>query len=275
MTTPTIVVPLDATDCALAALPVAKQLAQLQAATLHLVHVASEIAPPVEVLEKVGLKSEDLRGSVLNAKSGDVPYEIVQTASDLDARFIVMCAHTVAGADKTVGRTALSVLKAASCPVVLVRPERGIVPWTLNRVLLPHDGTPTTSAAIRPASVLTRESGAQFVVLHVTGYGTRPPKEHGSLMPPRYLDQPQHEWPNWMREFVERLGSVSSLEALNVRMCLAHGAPAEAVLRFALEHASDLIVLAWRGDWEEPRAATLKEVIRHASAPVMIVRVTP
>ena len=37
------------------------------------------------------------------------------------------------------------------------------------------------------------------------------------------------------------------------------------------EHASDLIVLAWRGAWDAGRAATIKSVVSHAGCPVMIV----
>ena len=35
---------------------------------------------------------------------------------------------------------------------------------------------------------------------------------------------------------------------------------------------SDLIVLAWRGIWEAPRAGTLKDILRQAHCPIMVVR---
>lgn len=272
MTTPTVVVPLDASGHALVALPVAKRLAELEGATLHLVHVAREISAPAKVLESVGLSRTELRGSVLDAKAGEPPSGIIEAASELQSALIVMCTHTaMLGAEKTLGSTALAVLKGAPCPVVLVRPERGVVPWALHRILLPHDGTPTTSAAIRPAAELARRAGAELSVLHVAAPGARLPVERGSLTPPRYVDQPQHEWPAWVGEFVERLGCVCPLESLEVRMSLAHGAPGDEVLRFAAEQASDLIVLAWRGEWEGERAATVKAVVRRAACPVMVI----
>jgi nucleotide-binding universal stress UspA family protein len=273
MIAPTIVVPLDASGHALVALPVAKQLAELQGATLHLVHVAHETSPPADVLDRLGLNSMGLRGSVLDTKAGEPSFGIVQAGRELQAALIVMCTHTaVSGADKTLGTTALAVLRHAPCPVVLVRPERGVVPWALHRILLPHDGTPTTSAAIRPAAELARRARVALDVLHVAALGAPPPGECGSLTPPLYMDQPQHEWPAWAGEFLGRLGGVSSLESLNVRMFLARGRPGDEALRFAAEHASDLIVLAWRGEWEGAHAATLKTVVRGATAPVLVIR---
>jgi nucleotide-binding universal stress UspA family protein len=270
MTTPALVVPLDGTEQALVALPIAKRLAELGGTTIHLVHVANELTPPADVLASIGLSGIELRGSVLDTKAGEPSLGIIQQAVQLHSELIVMCTHSVG--EKTVGRTALAVLKGAPCPLVLVRPERGIIPWALRRILLPHDGTPTTSAAIRPAAELARRAEAELVVLHVAGAGARAPAERGSLAVPRYMDQPQHEWPAWTGEFVERLGSVVPLESLKVRMSLAHGDPGDEVLRNATEHASDLIVLAWRGVWEGEHAATVKTVLHHAACPVMIVR---
>jgi nucleotide-binding universal stress UspA family protein len=271
VTTPTVLVPLDATEPALVALPIAKRLAEVSGATLHLLHVAEQMAPPDEVLERIGLRGAELRGSVLGTRVGEPASGIIDTAGELGSALVVMCTHTAS--DKALGSTALAVLQGAPCPVVLVPPERGVVPWALRRILLPHDGTPTTSAAISPAADLARRAGAELDVLHVAVPAAAPPVEVGSLSTPRYLDQPQHEWPAWAAEFVERLACACPLESIRVRLSLAHGAPGEEALRACGEHASDLIVLAWRGVWEGEHAATVKSVVHHAACPVMVIRV--
>jgi nucleotide-binding universal stress UspA family protein len=267
-----VVIPLDGSEPALVALPVAKRLAELEDATLHLVHVAREIAPPEEVLARIGLRSADLRGSILQRKAGDPAAGINQTASELGACLIVMSTRSTAPAERPVGRTALGVLEGAPCPVVLVRPERGVAPWTLRRILLPHDGTPATSVALRRAADLARRSAAELDVLHVASPGARPPAERGAMTAPRYIDQPQHEWPEWAQEFLERLTCVCPLESLKVRISLAPGVPGDEILRFAREHESDLIVLAWRGEWEGRHAATVKAVLGRAASAVMVIR---
>jgi nucleotide-binding universal stress UspA family protein len=268
-----LLVPLDASEQALAALPVAKRLAEIEGATLHIAHFAPEAAPPTAMVARLGLSAADLRGAVLHAEAGYPARDIVRAAIDLPAALIVMCTHTTpCEGDKIVGHTALAVLANAPCPVVLVRPERGDAPYSVRRILLPHDGTPTTSAAIRPAAAMARKARAEIGVLYVADPAAAPPLERGSLPPPLYMDQPHHEWPAWAAEFLERLCSACPLDELAVRVFVAHGAPGVEALRFAAEHASDLIVLAWHGNWEGTHAATLKTVIRNAPAPVMVIR---
>jgi nucleotide-binding universal stress UspA family protein len=102
----------------------------------------------------------------------------------MKVRLIVMCTHTAAAnPGRTLGSTALSILRDTPCPVVLVSPDRGLHDWHLHRVLLPHDGTPAASAAMQPAAELARRAAAQLVVLHVAAACAAAPAEHGSLLP--------------------------------------------------------------------------------------------
>jgi nucleotide-binding universal stress UspA family protein len=209
----------------------------------------------------------------MDAQAGEPAAGILRSARDSRAALIVMTMQRASPAgEKPLGSTTLAVLESAPCPIVLVRPDRRITPWALHRILMPHDGTPTTSAAIPPAAMVAARAGAELEVLHIAAPGSSPPKEQGSLTPPRYVDQPQHEWPAWAGEFLGRLGGVCELGSLKVRMSLGTGAPGEEVLRRAADHASDLIVLAWRGAWKGERAATVKAVLRGAPCPVMIIR---
>jgi nucleotide-binding universal stress UspA family protein len=274
MTAPSILVPLDGTEHALCALPIAKVFAELDGGTLHIVHVADRKLPPRALVQTLGLDPAELKGSVLDARSGNPAQGIVRAALEPRSAYIVMCTHTaVPRPEGPLGSTAEGVLRAAECPVVLVRPDRGLAPWLLRRVLFPHDGTPTTSAAIGPAIELAQRAGAELVVLHVAASGAVPPSERGSLTVPRYLDQPQHEWPSWAGEFLQRLACLLPFEWERLRMVLTSGHLGGEILRFASEQESDLIVLAWRGAWERERAAALKTVVRAAPCPVMVLRV--
>jgi nucleotide-binding universal stress UspA family protein len=137
--------------------------------------------------------------------------------------------------------------------------------------LVPHDGTPTTSAALLPAAELAEHGRAELLVVHVTDSRTAP-AEAGSLTTPRYVDQPQHEWPAWTSEFLNRLACICPLGHLHVRMFLAHGDTAAEILRFSEKQSTDLIVLAWRGILEAPCAPTMKGILREAHCPIMVVR---
>jgi nucleotide-binding universal stress UspA family protein len=59
---------------------------------------------------------------------------------------------------------------------------------------------------------------------------------------------------------------------LHVRVFLAHGDPAAEILRLSEKQSTDLIVLAWRGRWEVPRAGILKDIMREARCPILVVR---
>ena len=271
MSEPVILVPLDGSKQALAALPVAKVLGEIERAALHILHVGEHELAGEELRNRLGREAPALDGFTIEARVGTPAVEILQVAGEIKPRVIVMCKHSGTERGKMLGRTAMKVLHDAPCPVVLVPPERGATPWHLHHVLVPHDGTPSTSAALQPAAELAERGRAELLVVHVTDIMAAP-AELGSLTTPRYVDQPQHEWPAWSSEFVNRLASVCPLGHLHVRMFLAHGNTAAEILRLSERQSTDLIVLAWRGIWEAPRAATLKDILREAHCPIMVVR---
>jgi nucleotide-binding universal stress UspA family protein len=88
---------------------------------------------------------------------------------------------------------------------------------------------------------------------------------------PRYVDQPQHEWPAWAQEFLDRLRAVGGArDEVEIRLAVAQGQAGEAILDFARQ--SDLIVLGWRGVLEPDRARTMRRVIRDTICPVIVFR---
>jgi nucleotide-binding universal stress UspA family protein len=250
---------------------VAKVLGEIEGAALHIMHVGEHEPAGEELRSRIGRETPLLDDLTIDTRVGTPTVEILQAAREMKARLIVMCKHSSTERGKMLGRTAMKVLHDAPCPVVLVPPERGATPWHLHHVMVPHDGTPTTSAALRPAAELAERGRAELLVVHVTDIKAAP-AEPGSLTTPRYLDQPQHEWPAWSSEFVNRIACLCPLDHVHVRMLLAHGATATEVLRLSEKQSTDLIVLAWRGIWEAPRAATLKDILREAHCPIMVVR---
>jgi len=268
----TVLVPLDGTEDSLAALPIARLIADLEDATLHVVHIAERILSLGDLLEKLGLDVEDIRGSVVDQAAGAPAEGIVRLAGQQQSPYIVMCTHTGhKGAATELGAVAAEVVQTAPCPVILVPPERER-PVHLQHILLPHDGTPTAAAAARPALEFAETADAELLVLHVTSAGTRQPDEPGSIPAPLYVDQAQYEWPAWAQEFLERAhcppGSTHRL-----RMALAVGDPGDEIARFARSHHVDLVVLGWHGNWEREHAVAVKTVLRSSPCPVLLLRV--
>lgn len=267
-----ILVPLDGRAAALPALSVAKVFSELEGAPVRILHVTEQAPPATDLAHQLGLGAADLPGAGIEARAGEPASAILAAAGDLHARLIVLCTHTAPGAGK-VGATALSVLRGASCPVILVNPARPLHDWRLRKVLLPHEGAPATSDAAKPGAELARRAGAELVLLLVAASGVASPQARGTLTSPFYLDQPQHEWPAWVGEFLERLACMCPLDGLRVRLLLGRGSPSSEILRVAREESIDLIVLTWKGDWSPGHAETLKAVVRDAACPTMVVRV--
>jgi nucleotide-binding universal stress UspA family protein len=271
----TLLVPLDGSTNATAALSVARGLAHLKGATVVLIHVGREALAPDELLARMRLSAEDVRGLVIDQCTGSPADAIVREAAARHTVLIVMCGPAQPdGPLHAFGSVLGDVLRTAPCPVVLVPSIRSRYPWALRQLVLPHDGTPTSAAAIAPTADLASRAGADLVVLHVATAGAEPPAESGTFVTPRYLDQPQHEWPTWSREFLERvrgLGHLANIE--KIRLVLAQGEASAAILEFARRNASDLIALAWRGSLEPERAQTIRRVISDASCPVIVFRV--
>jgi nucleotide-binding universal stress UspA family protein len=268
----TVLVPLDGSAHATAALPVARGFAKLLHATVAVLHVSDDALAPSALVERIKLSAEDILGCVVEQRSGAAAAAIVEEAGRRHAAMIVMCPQIRTDLpSRALGSVAAAVLCTAPCPVVLVPPARGQQSWALHRLLVPQDGTPTSAAAMRPATEFAAMAAAELVVLHVATPGIEAPTEPGTLISPRYVDQPQHEWPAWAQEFLDRLRAVGGAKnGLDIRLAVARGDAGSAILDFARE--SDLIALCWRGILEPDRAQTMQRVIRDTVCPVIVFR---
>jgi len=271
----TVLVPLDGSVRATAALPVASRLAGLLHATVVLLHVGEDAIAPSELLERMSLSDEDILGLVVEYRLGVPADVIVQEAAERRAAMIVMCPQVrIDARSRTFGSVAEAVLCAAPCPVVLVPPARGRERWELRKVLVPHDGTPTSAVTIGPATDFAAMAAAELVVLHVATPDSQRTIEPGTLVVPRYIDQPHHEWLAWTQEFLHRLRAVGGgKNDMAIRLAVAQGEAGAAIVEFARQ--SDFIVLGWRGALEPDRALTVRHVIRDTTCPVMMLRLDP
>jgi nucleotide-binding universal stress UspA family protein len=99
---------------------------------------------------------------------GSAAAVIVQEATERQAAMIVMCPQIRTDLQsRALGSVAEAVLRTAPCPIVLVPSARGRKSWALRRLLVPHDGTPTSAAAMGPATEFAAMAAAELVVLHV------------------------------------------------------------------------------------------------------------
>ena len=260
----------DQAECR-TAVPVACKLSQTYGATLHVIYVGQQALDPRETPACLGFTPQERHGAVFNRAQGDPAQAVLQLARDLAEPLIVMSTHTGRpGGKDRFGSITEAVLARTPGRVVLLSPERRKQNWELRRVLLAHDGTPACHAATAPAADLAQRAGAEVIALHVAARGRERPREPGSMPAPLYIDQPQHEWPAWAEEFMNRiLAAGAPPSALEFKLTVTSGRPGSEISELARERAVDLVVMAWHGHWDHQTCAT-RVVIQASGCPVLL-----
>ena len=266
-----IVLPLDGSTASRRAIPIGRHLAHLYRAPLHVLYAAEHRFSPREAIEHLGLTDADLKGAILDQHRGDPGEAILALARGLDRAVIVMCTNTGhhVGPD-CFGSVTEAVLAGTPDRIVVVA-ERDEEPWSIHRVLLAHDGTASSDVATAPAAEIALAAGATVAAIHVAARGEKYSDEPGSMPAPRYIDQPQHEWPNWASQFMNRMLALGAPpSAISFKLVVTGGQAGSEVAQVSRERQADLVVMAWHGRWDAPQSAT-KVVVRNAGCPVLLV----
>lgn len=268
----TVVVPLDGSSEARIALPAARGLARLFQAPLRIVYIGEQLRGPRQTLQELGISPDEMRGAVLDQLAAPPLDAIIQTLARVPAPLLVMGSHTGNNSDALVGSVAQALLHQALAHVVLVAPESCREPWEIRRVLLAHDGKPSTDVATSEAADIAHRAGADVLALHVAASNARGPLEPGSIPAPRYVDQPQHEWPTWANEFLDRMMALGAPPAkVTFKLMVTGGQPGSEIADFSHDNRADLVVAAWHGGWDIEREGVLPVVVRRCGCPVLLV----
>ena len=254
------------------ALPVARTLAQLEHATLHLIHVGTQLPDPRQTLEELGLTGEHLHGVVLDQVLGDPGEGIANCpqfarAADRDAdsgrRPILSCRSVRVGGSST---------GSAPARILLVNPNRGEEAWEIRRIVLAHDGTPTSDFAIPITADLARRAGADVIALHVAARIASHPANREACRRRVMWISHNTSGQGWAGEFVERMMALgASPSAVNFKLLVSGGQPGSEIAQFTHNHNADLVVVAWHGRWQEQRTGAVKAVVRRARCPVLLI----
>ena len=268
----TILLALDGSKRSQAAIPVARKLRDIYRATLHVIYVGTHAFDREVTAERLGFTLQEARDLIFESSPGKPSELIAQWGSSHPGSVVVMSTETgePTGGDHF-GSVTESVFALRPERIVLYSPSGSSESWALRRILLAHDGTPASHAATGPAADLAHRAGAEVVALHVAARGESRTTQVGSIPAPRYLDQPQHEWPNWAGEFMNRLlaGGTPSPN-VHFKLAVTGGQPGSEVAQVARERGIDLVVMAWHGHWESESSIT-RVVVRACGCPVLLV----
>jgi nucleotide-binding universal stress UspA family protein len=281
MTSPrdkTVLVALDGSRESMRALPLARTIAAQLHCVPHVLHVAAASMPAETARAKLGLDMPHLRELPLRLRVGEPADCILEEAAGPDIQLLVMTTVAAGDPERDLGSVAMRVAVGTPRPILGLRPEVGREPSAVappvHRLLLPLDGSLSTASAVRPATSLARRLGASVDVLYIVPPGSASSKkQRGSIVAPRYVDQPHHEWSTWENELKERLlvESAGFSPGADSDVHVQQGEPGEEIVRFARQGRYDAIVLVRRSGLEPGRAAILRSVIQRSPCPLLMV----
>jgi len=234
----------------------ARSLAKAAGWDARAVHVRAPGGPESASADAEGLEIVDLEG--------DVRVELVRLIGQADIDAIALGLRTTDAPG--LGHVTEALLARPTAPLLLVRP--GMRPLTTpRRLVVPLEGSPSASSAMRHADDALCTRGREIVMLHVVTKST--PGEQGSFPAPRIVDQEHYEWSAWQDEFCMRFSQCP--EGGRHRVCMRVGEPAATIVKEAQAVAAELIVLSWKGSFAESHGAVVKALLDTAPCPLLIV----
>lgn len=274
-----VLVALDGSAAAATALPIAQRLAHSLQMPLRILHVAKQPISADSAAELLHIDGAIASAAEIDVRIGDAGEEILRAVEERRTYLTVLTTHgREIETDRGLGRVAEHVTANTMRPILLIRPEAAAAATTAveaKRFLLPLDGKAATVRALDKIVDIVCRLGGSFDVLFIADPAKQalpPVKEPGNLGIPRYVDQPQHEWPEWMREVLDYLSACAARHPLGVpaRVHVASGPIASVVLEFVAEHEEDVIVLVRLSHLEPGRAKVLRTLLHETPCPVML-----
>ena len=141
-----------------------------------------------------------------------------------------------------------------------------------RRILVPHDFSDEADGALRLAAQIASDSGGRLHVLHVLEpyYGPAD-LTYAAMVPP-----PESLVPEQVRDLEQRVKKVLGSKSPKASVAVVVGHPATEIVRVA--EKSDAIVMATIGRTGLSHlliGSVAETVVRHASVPVLTIRVQP
>jgi len=260
-----ILVPLDGSELAEIALPVARYFAGVLGASVTLLHVIERDARP-EIHHKRHLtKPEEafqyLQQTAKQAFPATIPVEthvhkvevkdvaqsIADHSEELGPDLIIMCSHGKGGArDALFGNIAQQVLSIGTLPVILIPPRCCLDDFTCKKLLAPLDGQPEHEASLPLAIELAERTKASLYLVTVIPTLSRLSGEQAAVsqMLPSAMTALLDIQEEQGHIYLEQLANEARKEKIAVHVKVLRGDPAQKIVNYADSLPADLLVVA-------------------------------
>lgn len=265
-----LLIPLDGSRLAEAALEPAAYLAERVGAGVALIHIIERDSPdevhgerhlsdPDEAqsyLEEVAARtfpeSVDVECHVHTSFVRDVPQSISDHVDEFAPDLIVMCTHGRSGLGvRLFGSIALQVVGLGVTPVLLVQPtgEPVSLPFECRKMLVPLDGNPVHEEGLRVGAGLAEACGASLhlvTVIQTLGTLTGQTAATGRLLPgatSAMLDLDEESAEAYLKQKRAELDD----RPVRVTVSVQRGDPSGGIVHAAFDQEVDVIVLGTHG----------------------------
>jgi nucleotide-binding universal stress UspA family protein len=168
---------------------------------------------------------------------------IVESASSLGCDLIVMGTHGRRGLSHLLlGSVAERVVRTSTVPVLTVRSDAVINPDGVKRILVPHDFSTASTAAIETAVAWAHTLGAEITLLHVVEPVVYPEFYSVDLLP----DDLMGRLSTRSEEALQKTAAGFSGE-VPIHTTVAVGRASDTITSFVNPEKFDLLVMATRG----------------------------
>ena len=296
-----IIVPIDFSKMSMPAIQIARQLARLFGASIHLAHVrqfnyaADFVAPAPPIIpfsfmpyeqnaEQTALKelkkvaSEcGVSSAACDVLSGAPPFdEICRLGQTIPADLIVMPTHGRTGLKHVfLGSTAERIVQHSSCPVLVTRGNRAQSKndphWKVKTILVSTDFSSCAREGLRYAIAFANEFGAKIILLHATYLGYVYSCEGTAIYDIPGLQKAARK--NAERKMRELVRSVN-FGLVKFETAFSDGSPALDICVYAKDHDVDLIITSTHGFTGLKHVligSIAEQVVRHAPCSVLVV----
>jgi nucleotide-binding universal stress UspA family protein len=274
-----ILVPLDGSEAAEAAIPEVERIA-VGGAEVHFLHVVPSLpqtlgstsAGMMESQDQALVYLEDLRRKFPDVvgpdliRTGEPADAILQVTLQVEIDLIAMSTHARKGLAKwLLGSVAETVLRRAQLPVLLIRPGLPVPRPVLRRILVPLDGSEESFAILVEVKRMALRTGAEVVLLHVTERSLAHLAQTGARAASGIPEDPEQK----LLAVADRLGESD----LIYWQAIAQGDPAEEILNHASTLDADLIAMSTpaRSGRDRPMFGSVaQEVLGRADRAVLL-----
>jgi nucleotide-binding universal stress UspA family protein len=265
-----LLIPLDGSKLAEAALEPAAYLADRLGSAVALIHIIERDSPDAvhgerhlsdpdeaqayleEVAARTFPKSVKIECHVHTSFVRDVPQSISDHVDEFAPDLIVMCTHGRSGLGvRLFGSIALQVVGLGVTPVLLVQPtgEPVTLPFECHKMLVPLDGNPVHEEGLSVAAGLAEACGASLhlvTVIQTLGTLTGQTAATGRLLPgatSAMLDLDEESAGSYLKEKQAQLHD----RKVRVTSSVQRGDPSGGIVHAAFDQEVDVIVLGTHG----------------------------